>query len=159
MTVAVAVGGSFRRRLQRLHRQTKTTTLVAIENLHPNAIALLDDVLGLLGAAVLEFGDVNQSFRPGHDLNERAECSRALDSAFVRRADLGLGGDRLHHLLGALHRLAANRGNRNQPAVVDADLGASLFLNTTNRLAFGPDQLADLLRIDVDRDDPRCVRR
>src|SRR5690349_15244167 len=38
---------------ERLHREPQPSTLVAIEQLHRDAVALVHDVLGLLGAAVL----------------------------------------------------------------------------------------------------------
>ena len=49
-----------------------------------HAVALLDDVFGLLRAAVRELGDVHQPFRARHDLDERAERRRALHRALVR---------------------------------------------------------------------------
>ena len=54
---------AFRLRQQRLHRQPQASALVAIEELDLHAVALLDHVLGLLGAAVLQLGDVEQRLR------------------------------------------------------------------------------------------------
>ena len=107
---------------------------------------------------MLQLGDVNQAFGARHDLDERAESSRALDGPFVGIADYGLGGERLNHLTRPLHRLAANSGNSDQSRVVHRDLGASLFLDAADRLALGADEVADLLGADVHRDNARCVR-
>src|SRR6185369_6650464 len=61
--------------------------LVAVDELHLHAIALLDHVLGLLSALVAHLRDVNESFGSGHDLDECAEGGRRLDRAFVCLAD------------------------------------------------------------------------
>src|SRR5687767_13868484 len=63
-TVA-ALGRTFWLRHQRLARQAQTSALVALDELHLHAIALLDHVFGLLGAAPLHLGDVQQSFGAG----------------------------------------------------------------------------------------------
>src|SRR5690606_29887676 len=54
-----------------------------------------------------------------------------------------------------LATLAAHARDRDQAAVVNADLRARLFLDRADRLALWPDDLADLLRVDLNRDDPR----
>ena len=43
--------------------------------------------------------------------------------------------------------------------VLDGDLGAGLVLDLVDHLALGADDLADLVDRDLDRDDPRRVRR
>ena len=150
---------AFRLRHQRLHRQAQASALVAIDELHLHAVALLHDVFGLLGAAVLQLGDVHEAFGARHDLDERAERRRALHRALVRLADHRLGGERLHHLARALHRLAADGGDRDETRVVDRELGARLVLDAANRLALRSDQVADLLGADLHRHDARRVRR
>ena len=136
---------------------SEATASVTLDELDLHAVTLLDHVFGLLGAAVAHLGDVEQTLGAGHDFHESSESGRTLDRAFVCRADFGLGGNCLNHLPRAFHRLAANRCDRHKPAVVDADLGPSLFLDSANRLALGSDQFADLLRIDRHRHDARCV--
>src|SRR5258708_18554381 len=100
---AAGRGFPFGLRRQRLHRETKTSTLIALQKLDLYAISLLHDVLGLLRAAVLQLGDVHQTFRARHDLDERPEGSRALHGSLVGVADYGLGGERLDHLTRPLH--------------------------------------------------------
>src|SRR5688500_17369430 len=145
--------------LQRLLRQAQAPALIALEELHLHAIALLDDVLGLLGAAVPHLGDVKQALGARHDLDECTECRRALDDAFVRLADDRLGGERHDHLARALHRLATDRGDRDRSRVVDADLGARLVLDAADRLPLRPDEITDLLGADLHGDDARRVWR
>src|SRR5689334_5861017 len=126
---------AFGLRHERLHRQAQTSTLVAIDELHAHAVALLDDVLRLVRAPVRELGDVHQPFRARQDLDERAERGRALDRALVFRTDLGLDRERLDHLARALHRLTADRSDRDETRVVHGELRARLVLNAANRLA------------------------
>src|SRR6185503_4989446 len=157
--VAGIAGITFRLRLQRLHRETQTATLVAVDQLHLHPIALLDDVFGLFRATVTHLRDVQERFGSRQDLDEGAERRRALDEALVRIADDRLLRDRLHHLARTLHRLAADRRDGDRARIVDADLGARLVLNAADRLALGPDEIADLLGVDLDGHDARGVRR
>src|SRR5205814_5502585 len=53
---------AFRLRRQGLHRQTQATPLVAIEKLDRDAITLLHDILGLLGARGLDLGHGDVAF-------------------------------------------------------------------------------------------------
>src|SRR6185437_1753492 len=115
---------AFGPRQQRLHREAQPSTLVAIDQLDLHAIALLHDVLGLLGALVTHLGDVDQAFGTRHDLDERAERRRRLHDTLVRLADDRLRGERLDHLTRAFHRFAADGGDRHQTGVVDRELGA-----------------------------------
>src|SRR6185312_10841959 len=100
---------AFRTRQQRLHRQTKTSTLVAVDELHLHAVALLDHVLRLLGALPAHLRDVHEAFGARHDLDKRAERRGRLHSSLIGLTDHRLGRERLHHLARALHRLAADR--------------------------------------------------
>src|SRR5437899_639850 len=138
-----------RRRLfqQRLPGQPHAAALIDLEQLDAHVVALLHDVLGALGAAVLQLGDVQQPLDAGKDLDEGAERRGALHHALVHLADLG----RLDHLgddvAGPLPALA-HGGNGDHAVVVHVDLGAGLLLDAADRLALGADQVADL----VDRD-------
>src|SRR5438105_872479 len=120
---------------QRLARESHFSTLVALDELHAHAIAFLDDILGLLGASVLHLGDVQQSLRARHDLDERAERRGGLHQTLVDLADNRLGRDGLNHLPCALHRLASDRGNRDDAVVVNGDLGTRFLLDSADRFA------------------------
>src|SRR5690606_1161131 len=58
-----------------------------------------------------------------------------------------------------LTALAARRGDGHRAVVLDVDRGARRLLDAADRLALGPDDLADLGRVDLDGDDPRSIRR
>jgi predicted RNA-binding protein YlqC (UPF0109 family) len=45
------------------------------------------------------------------------------------------------------------RSIQDQPAVVHVDLRPGLILDAPNRLSFGPDDLSDPIRLDLERDD------
>src|SRR5687768_6473368 len=144
---------SFRLGQKRLAGQTQASALIALDQLHLDPVALLDHVLGLLGATPLHLRDVQQTLGARHDLDKCAERRRRLDRALVDLPDDRLGGDRLHHLAGPLHRVATDGSDRDHTVVVHGDLRARLVLDATDGLAFRADQIADLLGIDVDRHD------
>src|SRR2546425_3270773 len=48
-------------------------------------------------------------------------------------------------------------GDGDEPVVVHVNLGAGLLLNRPDRLSLGSDDVADLVRRDLDRDDARRV--
>src|SRR5438552_17316400 len=115
-------------------------------------IALLHDVFRLFGATMLQLGDVEQSFDARDDLDERAERRRALHDALVDLPHLGLLHDARYHVARPLGGFA-DAGDRDQPRIVHVDFGARLFLDAANRLAFGSDEVADLIGTDLYRDD------
>src|SRR3954452_15435361 len=142
---------------QRLSGQLHAAPLVDLEQLDLDDVALLDHVLGLLGAPVLELADVEQPLDPGKDLDERPERRGALDRPLVGPAHLGLGGDRRDHGAGLLARFAAHRADGDHPAVLDADLGAGGVLDAPDRLPLVSVVFADLVGLDLHGEDPRRV--
>src|SRR5574341_2061112 len=127
---------------QRLPGEPHAAALVDLEQLDPDRVALLDHVLGPLGAAVLQLRDVQQAFDAGEDLDEGAEGGGALHHALVDRPDVG----GLEHLADQVARLlaaAADGRDGHGAGVVHVDLGAGLLLQRPDVLALGADQLAD----------------
>src|SRR5882672_8100565 len=141
---------------QRLPGQLHAAALVHLEQLDPHVVAPLDDILGFFGAAVLQLGDVEQALDARGDLDERPERRGALHDALVDLADLGLLNEARNHVARPLAPLA-DRRDGDQAGVVHIDLGARLLLDPADRLALGPDQVADLFGADLHRDDPRRV--
>src|SRR5712691_9108526 len=78
---------------ERLPGELHASAIVHLEQLDLNDVTLLDHVLGLLGASVLQLADVEQPLDPGQDLDERPERRGALDRPFVGPADLRLCRD------------------------------------------------------------------
>src|SRR5690606_34790200 len=58
-----------------------------------------------------------------------------------------------------LHVLATDGGDRHRTVVVHADLGAGLLLDPADRLALGPDEIADLVGRDLHGDDTWSILR
>src|SRR5690606_25264154 len=93
----------------------------------------------------------------GQDLDEGAEVDDPLDHAVVGRADLGLGDEALDQPLGALDLLDVAAGDRNPAGVLDVDRAAGLLDDRADGLAARPDDLADLVDLDLHGHDPRRV--
>src|SRR5882724_1118747 len=64
---------------QRLPGELHSAAVVYLEQFDLNDVTLLDHVLGLLGAAVLQLADVEQPFYAGQDFDEGPEGGGALD--------------------------------------------------------------------------------
>src|SRR5687767_4196993 len=94
--VALPPGGPDQRFLRQsgLPGEPQPSLLVDREQLHADDVALLDDVLRLVRATLLELADVAESLGARHDLDERAEGRRVLDRALVDPTDLGVLHDR-----------------------------------------------------------------
>src|SRR5712671_5287316 len=75
---------------QSLPGQLHAAALIHLEQLDAHVVAPLDHVFGLLGAAVLQLGDVEQPLDARGDLDERPEGGGALHDALVDLADFGL---------------------------------------------------------------------
>ena len=129
------VHGAYSLGMQRLPGKLHAAALVHLEQLDLDDVALLHDILGLLGAAVLQLADVEQALDARNDLHEGAERRRALDRPLVHPSDLGLGHDGGDHLAGLLARLAADGRDGDEAAVVHVDLGAGGVLDPADRLA------------------------
>src|SRR5262249_547183 len=131
---------------------------IDLDDLDRHRVALGQHVGHRADAILGDLRDVQQSLRPGHDLDERAELLDALDLADVDPVELGLATDVLDDLDRLLGGIARRREDRHLAVVLDVDLCAGLLLDAADDLAAGTDDLADLFGPDLDRDDPRGVR-
>ena len=91
--------------------------------------------------------------RPGQDGHERAEVHQARDLALVDPPDFDIGGDELDAPLGLAPGGAAHRGDLHRAVVLDVDGRAGLFGDLADDRATLADDVADLLRVDLERDD------
>src|SRR6185436_17033018 len=89
---------------------------VHLELLHLEVVARLHHDFGLLGAAVLQLRNVQQSLDAGDDFHERPERRRALHDTLVHPADFWLLHEPQDHISGPLRRLADAR-NRDHTRV------------------------------------------
>src|SRR3954469_16870633 len=103
--------------------------------------------------------DVQQAVGALRELDERAEGGRLHDLAGVLVADLDLLGHAPDALGERVAQLTAARVDEHLALVVDVDLGLVLVLQGADGLAALADEQADLVRVDLDGEDPRRVGR
>ena len=98
--------------------------------------------------------------RPGHEVHERAERRRVHDGAGEVLADRDR--TRVRDLVddpdGLVRARALASADEDRAVVLDVDVGAGEGDDLVDPLALGPDDLADLVDRDLDRDDPRRLR-
>src|SRR3954468_11142002 len=129
---------------------------VDLDHAHGDLVALVEDLLHRVDPlAGRDVGDVQQAVGALGELDERAEGGRLDDLAGELVADLDLLGHRADAVHQGVALGAGRRVDEHLALVVDVDLGLVLLLERADRLAALADQQADLLRIDLDRADPR----
>src|SRR5205809_3622515 len=131
---------------------------VDLDDFHEDLVALGQHVLDRPDPVLGDLRDVQQPFRVGDDLHERAELDDLLDLAEVDPIEFDLAADVLDHRDRLLDRRLVRREHGDTAVVLDVDLGARLLLDPAHDLAAWADDLADLLLADFDRDEPGCVR-
>src|SRR5262245_3238926 len=140
-------------------RPAAEANLVAFDAdaLDQNLLALFQFVAHVADAVVGDLRNVEQSLGAGEDLDEGAEIKDACDGAEIRLADLDFGrqvADDLHRGLGGL---AVRRGDGDPAVVRNVDFRAGLLLDAANDLAARADDVANLIGVDLHRDDARRV--
>src|SRR5215213_8093559 len=114
------------------------------------------DVLDGRYVVVGELADADEAFLARQDLDEGAEAHDPGDLAEVQRADLDLAREALDPLDRLARVLARHRRDLDRAVVLDVDLGLGLLLDLPDHRSTLADDLADLLGVDLDRDDPGC---
>src|SRR5581483_10236600 len=161
------------RPLDQLLRLDETAVLVLRDELEadpaPGLVDLLDDdvddvaaahhVLDVRDATGADVRDVEETVGPLLQLDEGAELRRLHDLARVGVAHLGLLRDRLDRGDRGRGLLAVGRVDEDRAVLLDVDLHLVVGLEAADRLAALADDHADLLLVDLDRRDPRRVRR
>src|SRR5262249_24209186 len=138
-------------------RQPDTAFLVHTEAFDPDFIAHLDDVFGLLDAEVRQFADVNQAVFAREELDEAAKFLDRDNFAPIDLADLGFSSHAFDRFARDLHAFFGHGIDLHRAIVLDVDFATGLFDDALDVLATRPDQRADLLRVDFQRDDARGV--
>src|SRR4051812_44569058 len=139
-----------------LAREVDPTLAVDLGDDDHDLVADGHDVLDGRHVVVSELADADEAFLARQDLDEGAEAHDPGDLAEVERADLDLAGQALDPLDRLAGVLAGHRGDLDRPVVLDVDLGLGLLLDLADHGAALADDLADLLGVDLDRDDARC---
>src|SRR5205085_655932 len=94
----------------------------------------------------------------GQDLDESAELLDRCDLPFVDLADADLFTEGIDLGLGSSGAGGVAMRDKDRAVVLDVDLGAGRFLDALDHLAARADQEANLLWIDLDRQQPRRPR-
>src|SRR5260370_5854171 len=102
---------------------------------------------------------MQQAVDTGHNFDEGAEIDDLAHLAVVDAADFGLRRDRLDCGYRLFHRDAVGRGDQDRTVVLDIYLAAGLLGEATDYLAAGADNVANLVGLDMKRDDLRRVCR
>src|SRR4029078_7168088 len=106
-------------------------------------------------ALVRDLRDVYETVLARKDLDEGAEIHEPDDLAFVNSAALAVRRNELDATLRLAARGAADRGDLDGAVVLDVDRGAGLFRDGADDRPALADDFADLLGVDLDRDDRR----
>src|SRR5579872_1767572 len=102
--------------------------------------------------------DMHEAFFAGQYLYERTEVHDALHHAGVDRSDLDVADEILDDLLGLLAALAIGRRDEDPAVVFDIDLHAGIGDDLIDDFAAWPDDVFDLLGIDLEHVHARCER-
>src|SRR4051812_7317498 len=132
--------------------------LVDLDDADGDRVALVEHLFDRADAVPRrDVGDVQQAVGALGELDEGAERGRLDDLAAELVADLDLLGHRPDAVDQGVALGAGDGVDQDHALVVDVDLGLVLLLQGADRLAALADEQADLLRIDLDRADPRGV--
>src|SRR5664280_288981 len=149
----------FRRRLDR-PQTDPIARLVDLDDLDRDRVAATHDVVDLVDPlAAAELGDVDQSVDALLELDEGAEVGRLDHLAGDDVADLDVLAHRDDALGDRLACLHVGGGDVDRAVVFDVDLHAELFAEPLEGLAALTDDEADLVGVDLDREDARRERR
>ena len=155
MGFAVALGLEFLGALGHgsLAAEADPALFVDADAFDPDDIAHLDDVFGGLDPEIGELADVDEAVLAGEDFDEGAEFLDGDDLASVDLADLDFGGDGFDAFAGDAHAFGVDREDHDRAVVLDVDFATRAFDEGLDVLAAGPDDRADLLRVDAEADD------
>src|SRR5438094_3411235 len=142
-----------------LHGQAHSSLVVGFQHLHLHHLAFLQVIGHGVDPLVADLRDVQQSVAPRQHLHDGAEVQQPQHRAFVDLADLDVRGQLLDALLRRLAALGGDAGDRHGAVVLDLDGGAGLLLNAADHDTALADDVADLVRVDLDLDDARRVGR
>src|SRR5688572_23714721 len=130
---------------------------VDLGDLHLHLVADLHEVLDASDAVGRDLGSAHEALLAGEVLHERADAHDPCDLPVEDLADLGLLRDPLDHRDRLRATLRLGTGDAHRPVVLDLDARVRLTLDRADHLAAGADDLADLVRMDLDRVDARRV--
>src|SRR5215472_4911768 len=152
----IAASGQLVDRL--LPAEVEPPLAIDLDRLHHDLVAEVHDLLNALHAMVGQARDVDQAVLVGKHLDECAKRHDPDDLAPVDAAHLDL----VSEALDPVDRLASAAlvGGRDEDlaVILDVDLRPGLLHDLADDLTARPDHVPNLVRVDLDRRDPRRVR-
>src|SRR5450759_4242134 len=138
-----------------LAREVDPALAVDLDHHNHDLVTDRNSVLDGRDVVVGQLADPDQAFFTGQDLDETAEAHDPGDLAQVKSADLDLASERLDPLDRLARAVARHCSDLNRAVILDADLGAGFLLDLADHGAALADDVADLLGVDLYRDDAR----
>src|SRR5207249_661004 len=135
----------------RADREIHAAHAVDLGHLHLHLVADVHDVLDPVDPIGGKLAHANEAFLPGKVFDERADAHDPGDLAVVDLADLGLLRQALDHRSCLLAAFGLRPGDPDRAVVLELDRRPGLRLDRTDHLAAWPDDLADLVGLDLDR--------
>src|SRR5690606_20486072 len=143
--------------LRFLHRQLDTAALVHVQYLHLDHVAFIDVVGNFLDTLLGDLGNVQQAFGARHDFDKGTEINTTGHLAVVDLAHFGFGSDFLDLANGKLGGLTAFAVHLDGTGIIDIDIGTGFLAQRTDGGAALADHVADLVRVDLQGHQRRCV--
>ncbi|MNW47842.1 hypothetical protein D3C74_251860 [compost metagenome] len=117
------------------------------------------DVLHFSYAFRGQLGNMHQTVFPRQNLDESAEFFNPFDGAYINFTDHDFLDDPFDNRTRFAVHLFVRRSDKYAAVLFDIDFHAGFFDDLVDDLAACPDDIADLVRIDVHDNDLRRVRR
>src|SRR5712675_2435352 len=143
---------------QRLARQPHFVALNR-EHLNQYLVAQLQFITNIANSMFRNFADVQQSVGAREKFDESPELRQPYNFAKIRLADLRRRSDVAHHLQRRIATRAAGRENVHRAVFQHVNFHASSFDDRLDLLPARTDQIANLVRRNVQLVQPRCVSR
>jgi len=134
-------------------RQVYTTLAVNFGDHNHDLVANGDLILDGVHTVVGKLADTYEAFLAWKDLDEAAEAHDAGDLTHVERTELNLFGDPVDRIKDALGALWVSRSDLHGAVVLHVDVDLEVILQLADDRATLTNDVADLLRIDLDRGD------
>ena len=130
---------------------------VHLEHLDADVVALGELVGNALDALIGDLRDVHEPVPAGEDVHEGAEVHELNHPALVDLADLDVRRQKLNAPARLFTRRLVHGGDGDGAVIADIDVGAGLLGELADGRAALADDVPDLLRIDLEGDQPRRV--
>src|SRR5690606_31375639 len=137
------------------HAETDASLAIDFQHFHTDDIAFLELIADALHTLVGDLRNVDQAVLAREYRHERAKVHEPHDAAFVDTTHLDVGRDELDAPLRLASGHTVDRRNLDRAVVLDVDARARLFRDRADDGTALADDVADLLRVDLDRDDRR----